>query len=198
MIQNKKRVPPVVLLLSLVSFFNDTASEMLYPIMPIFLMQVLSAPVFVIGIIEGVAEGSASIFKMLFGIWSDKLQKRKPFIIAGYGSGALSKVIIALSYTWPFVFFARFVDRFGKGLRTGARDALLLEASDETNKGFIFGFHRAMDTAGAVVGPGIALLLLYLFHNNIRLVLYIAIIPALLSLLFFFFIKESKKNLPLL
>ncbi len=190
-----KKIPKVVWLLSLVSFLNDTASEMLYPVMPIFLTQVLGAPVFVVGIIEGVAEGGASLFKTAFGYWSDRLQKRKPFVIAGYGGSAVSKLIIAASYSWPIVLIGRIVDRMGKGARTGARDALLLDATEENNKGLIFGFHRSMDTAGAVVGPTIALLLLYIFHNNIRLILYIATIPAFLSLIFFIWVKETRKKI---
>src|SRR5260221_12674175 len=98
-------------------------------------------------------------------------------------------MIIALAYTWPVVLLGRFVDRLGKGVRTGARDALLLETTNKTNKGFIFGFHRSMDSAGAVIGPTIALLLLWIFHNNLRPILFIAAIPAFLSLLFFFFVK---------
>lgn len=190
-----KNIPPVVWYLSLVSLFNDIASEMLYPVIPIFLTQVLGAPVFLLGIIEGVAEGIAALFKMVFGYWSDKIQRRKPFVVAGYGASAIAKLFIALAYAWPLVFLGRTIDRFGKGTRTAARDALLLEASNETNKGFIFGFHRSMDTLGAVVGPSIALLLLYSLHNNIRLVLYVAVIPTFLSLAFFVFVKEAKKNL---
>jgi len=190
----RRKIPSTVWLLSLVSFLNDIASEMLYPILPIFLTQVLGASVFVVGIIEGVAEGCASLFKTGFGYWSDRLQKRKSFVVGGYGASAISKVIIALSYSWPVVLVGRIVDRMGKGARTGARDALLLEATDETNKGFIFGFHRSMDSAGAVLGPGIALVLLWAFHNNIRLVLYLAIIPAFLALIFFVWVKEAKKH----
>jgi MFS family permease len=190
----QKKIPSTVWFLSLVSFLNDTASEMLYPVMPIFLTQVLGAPVFVIGIIEGIAEGCASLFKTVFGYWSDRLQKRKPFVVSGYGASAISKIIIALSYSWPLVLVGRIVDRLVKGARTGARDALLLDATDQTNKGFIFGFHRSMDTAGAVLGPAIALALLWAFHNNIRLILYIAAIPAFAALVFFFWIKEAKKN----
>jgi MFS family permease len=191
----KRKVPSAVWLLSLVSFFNDTASEMLYPVMPIFLTQVLGAPVFVVGIIEGIAEGTASVFKTLFGYWSDRLQKRKIFVVAGYGASAVSKIIIALSYTWPFVLLGRIVDRVGKGARTGARDALLLEATNGTNEGFIFGIHRALDTAGAVVGPLIALVLLWAFHNNIRFILYLAAVPAFIGLIFFIWVKDAKKNL---
>src|SRR5579872_7199067 len=118
----RKNIPQVVWLLSLVSFFNDTASEMLYPVLPIFVTQVLGAPVFVLGLIEGIAEGSASIFKAWFGYYSDKLQRRKPFVVLGYSASAVSKVIIALSYVWPVVLLGRFIDRLGKGARTGARD----------------------------------------------------------------------------
>lgn len=189
------RIPKVVLLLSVVSFLNDTASEMLYPVMPIFITQVLGAPVFVVGIIEGVAEGTAALFKTYFGSLSDRSQKRKPFIVGGYGGSAVAKVIIAFSYTWPMVLVARVVDRMGKGARTAPRDALLLSSTNKDNKGFIFGFHRSMDTAGAVVGPTIAVVLLFFFHNNIRFVLYIAIIPAFLSLIFFIWVKDVKKTL---
>ncbi len=192
---SKLKIPRRVWYLSLVSLFNDTASEMLYPIMPIFLTQVLGAPVFVVGIIEGVAEGMAAFFKAIFGYWSDKLQKRKIFVVSGYGAAALSKVLIALASSWPMVLLARTVDRLGKGARTGARDALLLEETDATNKGFIFGFHRSMDSLGAVIGPTIALVLLYLLHNNFRTVLYLATIPAVLSLLFFVFIQDTRTKI---
>ena len=186
----KPKIPKLVWYLSMISFFNDIASEMLYPVMPIFLTQVLGAPVFVVGLIEGVAEGAASIFKTLFGYWSDKLQKRKPFVVAGYGLGAVAKIIIALAYGWPMVLLGRIVDRLGKGVRTSARDALLNSAATPENKGFIFGFHRGVDTFGAVVGPVIALLLLYYFHKDIRTILYYAALPAFVSLLLFFLVRE--------
>ncbi|MBI2326856.1 MFS transporter [Candidatus Curtissbacteria bacterium] len=189
-----KSIPRQVKNLGLVSLFNDIASEMLYPVMPIFLTQVLAAPVAVVGIIEGVAEGSSAIFKTLFGLWSDKLGKRKIFVVFGYLSSAIAKVIIALSIIWPWVFLGRFVDRFGKGVRTGARDALLLEAADKNNKGLIFGFHRSMDSAGAVLGPLIGFFLLLSFEENIRLILYLAAIPSLFALFFLIFIKDAKKN----
>ncbi len=186
------KIPANVWYLGFVSLLNDTASEMLYPVMPIFITQVLGAPVFVIGIIEGVAEGSSSIFKTLFGYWSDRVGKRKPFVIGGYLASAVAKIIIAMSYIWPLVFLGRFVDRFGKGLRTAARDALLLDATTENDKGLIFGVHRSMDTLGAVLGPSIALVLLWAYKNNIRLILLLAIVPAFLSLLFFFKVREAK------
>lgn len=188
------KIPSNVWFLSFVSFLNDTASEMLYPVIPIFITQVLGAPVFVVGLIDGVAEGSSSIFKTLFGYWSDRLQRRKPFVIGGYVTSAIAKIIIAMSYVWPLVFLGRFVDRLGKGVRTASRDALLLDATSENDKGFIFGFHRSMDTLGAVLGPAIALILLDVFNNDIRLVLKIAVIPAFLSLIFFFKVKEIRNK----
>lgn len=186
-----KNIPRQVINLGIVSFFNDIASEMLYPVMPIFLTSVLGAPVFVVGIIEGVAEGSASIFKTLFGYWSDKIGKRKIFVVGGYSSSALAKVVIAISANWPTVFIGRFADRFGKGVRTGARDALLLDAASANNKGLIFGFHRSMDSAGAVLGPLIGIFLLESFHENLRLILYIAAIPSFFALLFLIFIRDT-------
>lgn len=189
-----KRVPGSVYILGAVSFFNDVASEMLYPILPIFLTQVLGAPVAVVGLIDGVADGCAAIFKTIFGRWSDRLGKRKPFILSGYSASALSKVIIALSHLWGVVFIGRVVDKFGKGLRTGARDALLLDASNEKNRGLVFGLHRSMDSAGAVVGPLIALALLGAFHNDIQKILYVAVIPSIFGIFLISFLRETKQT----
>ena len=187
-----KKIPASVYILGVVSFFNDVASEMLYPVMPIFLTQVLGAPVAVVGLIEGVAEGSAAVFKTIFGHWSDRLDKRKPFVFGGYLASTLSKVVIALSRTWGMAFVGRVLDKFGKGIRTGARDALLLDASTYKDRGLIFGFHRAMDSAGAVVGPLIALFLLRLFNNNVRSVLYFAVLPSLIGVMLVAFVREAK------
>jgi len=189
-----KKIPKKVWILGLVSLFNDIGSEMLYPILPIFITQVLKAPVAVLGVIEGVAEGASSLFKTIFGHLSDKLQKRKPFVAYGYISSAIAKTLIAFSRIWPVVFFGRVLDKFGKGLRTGARDALLLEAANKKNKGLIFGFHRALDSAGAFIGPSITLILLLIFKRNIFHILYIAIIPSFLALFFLSFIKETTKK----
>lgn len=186
-----KLPPRNVVVLGLVSFFNDTASEMVYPIIPLFLTSVLHAAVPVVGLIEGVAEAVASISKYGFGTFSDYAQKRKAFVVWGYSFSAVSKLLIGLSYTWPLVLFARVIDRLGKGIRTAPRDSILLENSTPQNKGFIFGFHRAFDSLGAVVGPLAALLILYLFQENMRLAFFIAFIPGIIAtLLIILLVKE--------
>ncbi|MEO6509027.1 MAG: MFS transporter, partial [Patescibacteria group bacterium] len=187
-----RNIPKPVWLLGLVSFFNDVASEMIYPIVPIFLTSVLKASVPVVGIIEGISEATASISKYGFGAFSDYLQKRKIFVIVGYAFSAVSKLILAFAYIWPIVLVARFTDRIGKGVRTAARDSLLLENTTATNKGFIFGFHRAFDSAGAVVGPLLGLVLLAAFHENMRLTFLVAFIPTTIAVLLLFLIHEKK------
>lgn len=189
-----KRIPRTVFILGLVSFFNDLASEMIYPIVPIFLTSVLHASVPTLGFIEGFAEAVASITKYFFGTYSDYLKKRKIFVTLGYSFGAVSKLLIGLAYAWPFVLFARFIDRLGKGLRTAPRDSLLLENATATNKGFIFGFHRAFDSLGAVFGPLVALVVLYFLKDNLRLTFFFAFIPGVIAiLLLVFFVKEKKQ-----
>jgi len=188
-----KKVPRNVLLLGLVSFFNDIAAEMIYPIVPIFLTTVLGTPIAIVGLIEGIAEATASFSKFIFGYISDYFQKRKPFVVAGYSLGTISKMLIGLAYSWPLVLFARFIDRLGKGLRTAARDSLLLQNTTHHNRGFIFGFHRAFDSLGAVLGPLVALILLYLLKENMRLMFFLAFIPSIIGvLLLFFFVREKQ------
>lgn len=192
----KKHIPRNVFILGLVSFFNDLASEMIYPIVPIFLTTTLHTAVPFVGLIEGVAEGLASISKYFFGLISDYYQKRKPFVVTGYSFGAVSKILIGLSYSWPLVLFARVIDRLGKGLRTAPRDSILLDNTTPQDKGYIFGFHRAFDSLGAVFGPLIALLILYLLKENIRLTFFAAFIPGFIAIiLLIFFVKEKNKPL---
>lgn len=189
-----KKIPKNVVILGLVSFFNDLASEMIYPIVPIFLTSVLHASVPIVGIIEGIAEATASLSKYAFGAYSDYARKRKVFVIWGYSFGAVSKLLTGLAYTWPLVLCARIIDRLGKGIRTAPRDSILLENSTPQNKGFIFGFHRAFDSLGAVLGPLLALLVLYLFKENMRIAFFIAFIPGVIAIvLIFLFIKEKKE-----
>ena len=193
--KNKFGISKNVFVLGLVSFFNDVASEMIYPIVPIFLTSVLGAPVAIVGLIEGIAESTASVLKVVSGWLSDKWRKRKPFVVAGYAFSAISKILLSLAYSWPFVLFARFVDRFGKGTRTSARDALITESSENKVRGRAFGFHRTLDTLGAVVGPLIALLAIHFLDNNFRLIFFLAFIPAFIGiLLLLFFVKEKKKE----
>ena len=193
--KNKFGISKNVFVLGLVSFFNDVASEMIYPIVPIFLTSILGAPVAIVGLIEGIAESTASILKVVSGWLSDKLQKRKPFVVAGYSFSAISKILLSLAFSWPFVLFARFVDRFGKGTRTSARDALIAESSETSTRGKSFGFHRALDTLGAVVGPLADLLAIHFLDNNFCLIFFLAFIPACIGiLLLFFFVKERKKE----
>jgi len=181
--------------MGLVSFFNDVASEMIYPIVPIFLTSILGAPASIVGLIEGIAESTASILKIISGWFSDKLQKRKPFVIVGYSLSSISKAILGFAFSWPLVLAARFIDRFGKGTRTSARDALITESSLPSNRGRSFGFHRTLDTLGAVVGPLAAILLLYLLGNNFRLIFFLAVIPSTVGvILLIFYVKEKKKE----
>jgi len=189
---DSKKIPRNVWVLGLVSFFNDVASEMVYPIVPIFMTQVLKASTTAVGLVEGVAESTAALTKFIFGYLSDKFQRRKPFVAFGYIFSALSKGIIGLATTWPLVLFSRFLDRLGKGLRTGSRDALLLQNTDQKNKGFIFGFHRSLDSAGAVLGPILGLLLIYFFANNLRLIFYLATVPGLLAVLLLILLVKEK------
>lgn len=190
----KKRIPRNVFVLGLVSFFNDLASEMIYPVVPIFLTSILHTAIPIVGLIEGIAEALASISKYIFGTVSDYFQKRKAFVVWGYSFGAISKILIGLAYSWPLILFARVIDRLGKGLRTAPRDSILLENATPENKGYIFGFHRAFDSLGAVFGPLAALLILYLLKDNIRLTFFIAFIPAVIAIvLLIIFVREKKK-----
>lgn len=195
--KSETSIPRNVFILGLVSFFNDIAAEMVYPIVPIFLTSVLKVSTPIIGLIEGIAEGTAAIGKFVFGYFSDRVGKRKPFVVAGYSFGTVSKILIALASSWPLVLLARFIDRTGKGLRTGARDSLLLQNTTRSNKGFIFGFHRAFDSAGAVLGPLIALVLLYFLKDNLRLVFYLSSIPAAVGVILLIFLVKEKHRVSL-
>jgi MFS family permease len=192
-----KVLNPTVVKLGLVSFFADVASEMLYPLTPIFLTSVLGASVFSVGIIEGFAEGIASLLKTYSGYWSDRLKKRKTFIWVGYLLGAIAKPIMGASTSWVHVFAARAVDRFGKGIRTAPRDALLSEAVHEKQRGLAFGWHRAMDTMGAAVGPLVAVY--YLSEHSapadLRSLYYLAIIPGIFSVMIALSLREKVEPL---
>jgi MFS family permease len=187
-----KGIPRQVILLGLISLFTDMASEMLYPVTPIFLSGVLGASMAIIGLIEGLAELTSGFLKGYFGFLSDKIGKRSVFVVLGYSLSALSKPLPGLFPNTITVLFSRVTDRIGKGIRTSPRDALLGSYSDSSNSGSIFGFHRGMDTLGAVFGPLIALLLLNIYSSNFRLVFLIAFIPSLAAIAVSFFIKDRK------
>lgn len=171
-----------VVLLGIVSLLTDISSEMLYPVVPLFLTTVLGAPMTVVGLIEGAAESAASLLKMLFGWLSDRTTRRKPFVSGGYGLSAISKPMMALAGAWPLVLVARLVDRTGKGMRTSPRDALIAASCDADHRGKAFGLHRAMDTAGAVAGPLLAFLLLSRLGVGYRAMFLLAFIPAALGM----------------
>ncbi len=168
---------------------------MLYPIMPLFLTTVIGAPIAAVGLIEGLAEGTASLTKIVSGRLADR-RARKPMIALGYGISSLAKLLIGLATTWPVVLAIRFGDRVGKGLRTSPRDAMLADATTSDNRGRAFGFHRSMDTAGAVIGPLLGLVLYELLDHQLRPLFFFAFIPAALSVLLVGFVRESHRPVP--
>lgn len=171
------------------------ASEMLYPIMPLFLKHIGYTALF-IGVLEGVAESVAGLSKSYFGKMSDKSGKRLPFVQLGYTLSAISKPMLAIFiYPW-WIFLSRTIDRLGKGIRTGARDAMLSDECTKENKARVFGFHRSLDTMGAVFGPAIALIYLYFYPNNYKTLFLIAFLPGLLAIISTLIIKEKKLNTP--
>ena len=182
-----------VLVLSLVSLLQDAASELLYPLLPIYLTTVLGAPPSVVGAVEGAAEGAASLTKVVSGPLGDRFARR-PLIATGYGMAALGKLIVAAAGAWPGVLVGRVVDRLGKGLRGAVRDALLVDGIKRVERGRVFGFHRTMDTLGAVIGPLLGLAGYELFHHQIRPVLYLAVIPAVLSVLLIAWVRERSHD----
>jgi len=188
---NKQRIiTKTILLLSFVSLSTDIASEMLYPVMPVYLKSI-GFSVLLIGILEGLAECVAGLSKGYFGEFSDKVGKRVPFIRWGYGLSALSKPLMA-AFTFPlWIFGTRTLDRIGKGIRTGARDAMLSDEALSENKGKVFGFHRSMDTAGAALGPVAALVFLYFYPEKYKILFLLAFLPGTIAILLTLFLKDK-------
>jgi MFS family permease len=184
-----------VRVLSAVSFLQDAASELLYPLLPIYLTSVLGAPAAVVGAVEGAAEGAASLTKLASGPLGDRFARR-PLIATGYGMAALGKVMVAAASAWPGVLAGRVVDRLGKGIRGAPRDALLVVDIDGAARGRVFGFHRAMDTLGAVVGPLVGLAGYELLDHQIAPLLWVAVVPAVLSVALVFLVRETRRVLP--
>ena len=189
----QKIITRTILTLSFVSLFTDVASEMLYPVMPVFLRSI-GFSFLLIGILEGFAEATAGLSKSFFGRKSDLSGKRLPFVQAGYALSAISKPLMAVFIYPIWIFFARTIDRLGKGIRTAARDAMLSDESLPENKGRVFGFHRSMDTVGAVLGPALALAFLYYYPGKYKLLFLIAFLPGCAAIIATLLIKEKKKK----
>ena len=193
--RKKAGVPRTVYLLGIVSFLTDVSSEMIFPLLPLFITTILGAGAEVLGLIEGVADSAASIIDIFVGYFSDKAGERKKFVILGYGLSAVTKVGIALSTSWWHILIMRGTERIGKSIRTSPRDALIADATPQELRGKSFGLHRAMDTLGAVVGPAIAFIAVSAFHDDYRTVFWLSAIPAFIAVaLIVFLVREQKQT----
>ena len=189
----KVKISKQVFILGMVSLFTDIASEMLYPVTPIFLTAVLGSSMAIVGLIEGIAEVTAGLLKGYFGNLSDKLGKRSIFVVLGYGISAIAKPLPGIFQNISIVLTSRVSDRIGKGIRTAPRDALLASYSNG-NSGAVFGFHRAMDTLGAAIGPLLALVLLNFYPNNFQLIFLVAFVPSVIAVVFTLLVKDNEAS----
>ena len=174
-------LPRAVRLLGWVSLLTDAATEAVYPLLPVFITRVLGGPPIALGVIEGAADATASILKVLAGRWSDQLDRRKPIVVAGYALSSLVRPFVAVATSWTHVFAIRLTDRVGKGLRSAPRDAMLAAAALPGERGRVFGYHWAMDHAGAAVGPLLATAWLWYSPEGYRALFALTIIPGLLA-----------------
>ena len=179
-----------VFILGITSFLTDLSSETVYPLVPIFLTSVLGVPYSVVGLIEGIAESTASVVKVFSGWLSDRWQRRRGLAILGYGISSVAKPLMAAATAWPIVLVLRFGDRLGKGIRNAPRDALIADSSEPATRGRAFGFHRAADTAGAALGSLLALAVLGFAGERFRLIFLISAIPAVLGVASLFLVRE--------
>ncbi len=182
-----------LIVLTVVSLTQDLASELLYPLLPLFLTGVLAAPPVVLGLVEGLAEATAGVTKYIAGRWSDR-RRRRPFVAAGYGLAAAGKAVVAAATMWPVVLVGRVLDRFGKGVRSAPRDALIAASVPPAARGRAFGFHRMGDSLGAVFGPLLGLAALALMHHHLRSAMWWAVVPAALSALLVVFVREPVRQ----
>jgi len=182
-----------VVILGFVSLLNDGASEMIYPLLPVFLTAVLGAGPAALGIIEGIAESTASLLKLYSGYLSDRVKRRKGWIVAGYSISNVIRPLIAFSTSWYHVLVLRFSDRVGKGLRTSPRDAIIADSTPAEYRGTAYGFHRAMDHGGAIIGPLMATGLLLIFHDDLKTIFLISFIPGMLAVLLLFLGLQERK-----
>ncbi|MFH1402708.1 MAG: MFS transporter [Candidatus Altiarchaeota archaeon] len=189
-----------VVLLGFVSMLTDLSSEMIFPLLPIFLTSVLGAPVAVVGLIEGVAEATANIGKMISGMYSDKIGRRKPFVFWGYTFSSVTKPFFALATVWPHIMAVRFLDRVGKGLRGAARDVMIADYTDEKSRGRAYGYRKTMDQVGAFLGPVAAVLLIPVLTSRFelgvayRILFALSVIPAAAAVAIMFFIREKEER----
>lgn len=174
-----KPLPRAVVILGWISLLTDVASEMMYPVMPLFLATLTRSPGLALGMVEGAAELVVAVMKGWSGWHSDQAARRVPYVRWGYGLSAFAKPLMALARAWGVVFAARMVDRVGKGVRTSARDALLADASEKGERGRVFGYHRAMDTTGAAIGVLLATAMLYAWPGQYRLIIALSVLPGI-------------------
>ena len=186
-----------VIFLGLVSFFADISAEMVYPLIPLYLTMAFGATPVMVGFIEGIAESVASLLKVFSGYISDRFQRKKAIAFCGYATGVIYKIALLFATSWLGILAARVIDRFGKGVRTAPRDVMVSESADKNSMGQAFGIHKMLDMAGSAIGILLAFLFLkYIGESGYRLVFAISIIPVLLALLMFAFIKENKVHQP--
>ena len=188
---DKRDIPRPVWFLGLTSLFTDAATEMIYPLLPVYLSRVLGASAVSLGIIEGVAEGANSLLKVISGYWSDRVRHRRPIVIAGYTLSSLARPFIAITTTWPQVLVIRALDRVGKGIRSAPRDVLLARFATPSTRGRIYGFHHAMDHSGAIVGPLVATVILFFAPDRYRLLFALTAIPGAIAVALLFFVDED-------
>lgn len=183
-----------IILLGITSLLTDISSEMIYPLLPVYLVTQLGAGPAILGLIEGAAESLASLLKVFSGYFSDKIKSRKPLTILGYASSTAGKFLLYVSSGWGIFLAGRLVDRFGKGVRTAPRDALIADSAKEGKRGAAFGLHRAMDTLGATAGVLLAYILITRYTGSLKNIFLFSLIPAFLGVLFLIFLKEKKKE----
>ena len=183
-----------IILLGITSLLTDISSEMIYPILPIYLVTQLGAGPAILGLIEGIAESLSSLLKVFSGYFSDKIKSRKPFAIFGYASSTVGKFFLYISVNWWFVLAGRVIDRFGKGVRVAPRDALIADSAQDKKRGAAFGLHRTMDTLGAIIGVFAAYLLITKYKGTFKNIFLFSLIPAFLGVLFLFLVKEKKSQ----
>ena len=192
MLKSLLTLPATVWLLGLISLLNDAASDLLYPLVPLYLASVLMVGPKALGIIEGIAEATSSLLKLFAGVLADKTASTKPWVVGGYSLAAIARPLMAFAATWPVVLALRFADRVGKGLRSSPRDALLASAVDPAQRGLAFGLHRAMDNAGAVIGPLLATGLLAL-HLPLRDIFLWTAVPGAIAIALTLCIREPSR-----